>query len=157
MQNESKRRPRRFWHNVLVSRYVSIVGRPKLWFHLKAMVFCAVGIADRHLALVFINRSVFESNEILQFARVKAKISRLSFLHPLAINHRHHPLSSGLRKNPRQNRSGKKRQKAAMNLSQYDAFCRWKFAANCRLLPPAVMHTAAVTKEVRRFSVRHLP
>ena len=57
------------------------------------MVFCAVGIADRHLALVFINRSVFESNEILQFARVKAKISRLSCLHPLAINHRHHPLT----------------------------------------------------------------
>jgi len=52
MQNESKRKPRRFWHNVLVSRYVSIVGRPKLWFHLKAMVFCAAGIADRHLALV---------------------------------------------------------------------------------------------------------
>jgi hypothetical protein len=30
--------------------------------------------------------------------------------------------------------SGKKRQKAAMNLSQYDAFCRWQFAASCRLL-----------------------
>jgi hypothetical protein len=31
--------------------------------------------------------------------------------------------------------SGKKRQKAAMNLSQYDTFCRWQFAASCRLLP----------------------
>jgi hypothetical protein len=93
MQNESKRKPRRFWHNVLVSRYVSIVGRPKLWFHLKAMVFCAAGIADRHLALVFINRSVFETNEILQFARVKANFSRLSRLHPSAKNGRHHPLT----------------------------------------------------------------
>jgi hypothetical protein len=41
-----------------------------------------------------------------------------------------------------QNRSGKKRQKAATNLPQYDAFCRWQFAASCRLLPPVVMHTA---------------
>jgi len=106
---------------------------------------------------VFINRSVFESNEILQFARVKAKISRLSCLHPLAINHRHHPLSSGLRKNPGQNRSGKKRQKAAMNLSQYDAFCRWQFAASCRLLPPAVMHTAVAPEGTGSKSVRHLP
>jgi hypothetical protein len=31
-----------------------------------------------------------------------------------------------------QNRSGKKRQKAATNLPQYDAFCRWQFAAFCR-------------------------
>jgi hypothetical protein len=31
--------------------------------------------------------------------------------------------------------SGKRRQKAAMNLSQYDTFCRWQFAASCRLLP----------------------
>ena len=31
-----------------------------------------------------------------------------------------------------QNRSGKKRQKAATNLPQYDAFC----AGNCRQLPP---------------------
>ena len=89
--------------------------------------------------------------------RLNANISRSSCPYLRAIFGRHHPLSSGFRKNPRQNRSGKKRQKAAMNLSQYDAFCRWKFAANCRLLPPAVMHTAAVTKEVRRFSVRHLP
>jgi hypothetical protein len=70
---------------------------------------------------------------------------------------RHHPLSSGLRKNPRQNRSGKKRQKAAMNLSQYDAFCRWQFAASCRLLPPAVMHTAVAPEGTGSKSVRHLP
>jgi hypothetical protein len=50
---------------------------------------------------------VFESNEILQFARVKAKISRLSCLHPLAINHRHHPLTKSLRKKLGQNWGGK--------------------------------------------------
>ena len=89
--------------------------------------------------------------------RLKANISRLSCPHFGQSKTRHHPLSSGLRKNPRQNRSGKKRQKAAMNLSQYDAFCRWQFAANCRLLPPAVMDTPSATKEPRQFSVRHLP
>jgi hypothetical protein len=89
--------------------------------------------------------------------RLNANISRSSCPYLRAIFGRHHPLSSGLRKNPRQNRSGKKRQKATMNLSQYDAFCRWQFAANCRLLPPAVMHTPSATKEPRQFSVRHLP
>jgi hypothetical protein len=58
---------------------------------------------------------------------------------------------------PGQNRSGKKRQKAATNLPQYDAFCRWQFAASCRLLPLVVMHTAAVMKHRRQFTVRHLP
>jgi hypothetical protein len=87
----------------------------------------------------------------------QANFSRLSCPYLRAIFGRHHPLSSGLRKNPRQNRSGKKRQKAAMNLSQYDAFCRWQFAANCHLLPPAVMHPPSATKEPRQFSVRHLP
>jgi hypothetical protein len=42
-------------------------------------------------------------------------------------------------------------------LSQYYAFCRWQFAASCRLLPSAVMHTPSATKEPRQFSVRHLP
>ena len=27
------------------------------------------------------------------------------------------------------------RQKAAINLSQYDAICRWQFATSCRVLP----------------------
>ena len=49
------------------------------------------------------------------------------------------------------------RQKAATNLSQYDAFCRWQFAASCRLLPPAVMHTAVAPEGTGSKSVRHLP
>ena len=44
-----------------------------------------------------------------------------------------------------------------MNLSQYDAFCRWQFAASCRLLPPAVMHTAVAPEGTGSKSVRHLP
>jgi hypothetical protein len=56
-----------------------------------------------------------------------------------------------------QNRSDKKRQKAATNLSQYDAFCRWQFAASCRLLPPAVMHTAVAPEGTGSKSIRHLP
>jgi len=78
------------------------------------------------------------------------------------------PLSAGnLSKTPSPNEivrkkcgskpSDKKRQKAATNLSQYAAFCRWQFAASCRLLPSAVAHTAAVMKETSQFSVRHLP
>jgi len=45
---------------------------------------------------------------------------------------RHHLLTKSLWKKRGQNRSGKKRQKAATNLPQYDAFCRWSFAAFCR-------------------------
>ena len=45
---------------------------------------------------------------------------------------RHHLLTKSLWKKTGQNRSGKKRQKAATNLPQYDAFCRWQLAAFCR-------------------------
>jgi hypothetical protein len=45
---------------------------------------------------------------------------------------------------------GKKRQKAAMNLSQF-------VALTCRLLPPAMMHTAVAPEGTGSKSVRHLP
>ena len=70
---------------------------------------------------------------------------------------RHHPLTVVEVRLAQPRRGDKKRQKAATNLSQYDAFCRWQFAASCRLLPSAVMHTPSATKEPRQFSVRHLP
>jgi hypothetical protein len=68
---------------------------------------------------------------------------------------RHHPLSSGLRKKPGQNRGGKKRQKAATNLPQYAAFCHWQlppFTAICRPRFNAIQRhsTSAVAVENRR-------
>jgi hypothetical protein len=53
--------------------------------------------------------------------RLNANISLSSCPYLWAIYRRHHPLSSGLRKNPGQNRSGKKRQKAATDLPQFVA------------------------------------
>ena len=61
-QSVNKRKSRRYWLNDLVFRFVRIVGLLKLWFIQRRMDFCIVGIADRLLALVFINRSVFELN-----------------------------------------------------------------------------------------------
>jgi hypothetical protein len=61
--------------------------------------------------------------------QLNENISRLSCPYLLAIFARHHLPSSGLRKNPGQNRSGKKRQKTAMNLSQF-------VALTCRQLSP---------------------
>ncbi len=61
----------------------------------------------------------------------QANFSRSSCLHPLASAPRHHPLTKSFGKNGRPKPSGKKRQKAATNLSQF-------VAAPCRFLPPFV-------------------
>ncbi len=67
---------------------------------------------------------------------------------------RHHPLSHSANEIGRTPTSGKLRQKAAMNLLQFVAFCERAFAALCRLQPKDLLNSVDGFNAIQQRSIR---